>query len=440
MLKEKRNQLINKLQDIIYNVANNDKVIQSVGSEFINRNLDSRNAMLVIQGNFELSTLMDSEEDIRFLFLFTYALSKALSTTDNYNISVEDYFTQTEINRWVNFKAEKEDQNIFPISFRPAIEVSEGHWITVSSNQKVHELNSANILLYNPNTQREMKVVNGRVRINSKNQKIEDISKRIKSGEQFEDDLKLNILKGTEEIKYDPKALTLTIFNGVINIWDGYNRKEGSEKALRENPNIPFNWVMHITNYSEIKTHDCMTQINKQTKIKEEHLAPKDYSKKENLVVSRLMDFKGDLSTNLRDTKEMLKVSGLTTKYICSEAIKEQYKIENSSEVEDIAKWLNEFFNYLMGLYVDEFLNKPEYYKNISYINDKKIFAGYIALSSVLYNNKNWKLLLKQKMESIDFSKDNAVWKEIGLHVTKDMNSTTREKLYNYMKEGVINV
>ena len=64
------------------------------------------------------------------------------------------------------------------------------------------------------------------------------------------------------------------------------------------------------------------------------------------------------------------------------------------------------------------------------------MFFGYIALSLVLQNKSNWRELLKQKMESIDFNIDNPIWRTIGVNNNKDTNKATINKLYHLFKEG----
>jgi len=65
------------------------------------------------------------------------------------------------------------------------------------------------------------------------------------------------------------------------------------------------------------------------------------------------------------------------------------------------------------------------------------MFYGYIALSAKLQNNRQWKELLKQKMESIDFNITNPLWKDLGMLSNNDANKTLRNKLYNLFEGGV---
>ena len=159
------------------------------------------------------------------------------------------------------------------------------------------------------------------------------------------------------------------------------------------------------------------------------------------MVIDSIIDDKlSELGKVMKDDDKYIQLNmALTKKSIIATAIKENYgdKLDTSINIRNIARWIVEFTDYLMGYYVDEFINNPYQVKETSYINDKNMFAGYIALSAVLYGDKEWKQKLKDKIQSIDFSKDNPIWREIGLHVKGDMNKATRNKLYKFMKEGV---
>ncbi len=304
-------------------------------------------------------------------------------------------------------------------------------------------LNAENVYIYNFNTQRDPKITKDGVRINTNTKKIIEIAKNMLHGKQFPSQLKLNILHtGDESYDYNSKTKVLTINKGsIINIIDGQHRKEANTIAVSQNPNIDFMWSVLITNYSEIKAHDLMVEINKQTPIRKEFLDPKDYSKNENKIVSNIMDSKGELSKVLVDTEGQLKNNiGLTKKIIIADAIIENYrgKITNNLDVRNIGRWIVEFTDYLMGSYTEEFIINPYSIKETSMINNKNMFFGYIALSAKLMNNKNWEDILTKKMESIDFSKDNPLWREIGIiQSNKDANKAQRNKLYNLFTEGV---
>lgn len=438
MLKEKQTQLINKLTDIIKQFGYDNSIKQAVGNEFKGRNLDTRDASYTIMGNQDLRTLSDSEDDIRFLFLFTYALNKALPSESGIDIKVEDYFTNVEIDRWRNYKADTKPKNIFPIRIKME-QLRDRIWQGKIHGKVLNEWDVNNLIYYNLNTQRNPKITIAGERINVDMKEVNEIVEGIKKGKQFPTTIRINLRKtGEESYSYDAKNEILTIEEGVLDIFDGYHRKTANSIVYGEFPDFEFTWSLCITNLTEKECHDFMTEINKQKPIKKEILETKDYSKNENIIVDIISGNVGDLANAMKEDNRHIELNmALTKKSIIANAIRDNYQdINTSFQRKEIAEWIIEFTDYLMGVYADEFITNPYEVKKISYINDKNMFYGYIALSALLFNNKNWKTLLKKKMKSVDFSKENELWKQIGLHVG-EANVATRKKLYAFMKEGV---
>jgi len=440
MVGDKGQKLKLKLKSIIKEYGYDGHIKQFVMDEFKSRNLSSLRAAWVFTENLDLDTLTDSEEDAQFLFIFSFALNKALKEKSIEILNdYQSYFTNVEVNEWENYKEEKESDGIFPLTFKGVVEIFPGYWQTTLTAQEVDRLNKANVLIYNPNSQRGLKVTKKNIGIDINAKKVEEITERMLSGKQFPDDLKFNILKtGEEKIFFNPKSKTLTISeSSIINIFDGAHRNASNSLALSKNPDLAFVWPIKITNFTEIATHDFMTQINKQSPINLDVLITKDYSKNENLVVDKIMDSKGDLSSVAKDTDQFVKSDrALTTKPILAEAIRDNYSdLDSATNRDDIAKWIVEFTNYLMGYYQEEFISNPYEIKKISYINNMNMFYGYIALSAQLKDNKDWKEILKQKIESVNFDINNPMWRDLGIIKDNKIGKPTKQKLYKLFKE-----
>ncbi|MCE5220170.1 MAG: DNA sulfur modification protein DndB [Clostridium sp.] len=441
MTRDRELQLKNKLKNIIREFGYDNNIKQSVMDEFKSRNLPALRAAWVFSENLDLDTLTDSEEDIQFLFLFSLALNNALKEKDIDMLKdYQNYFTKVEVSEWENYAEEKESDNVFPYNFKDAQEIVPGRqWQTKLTAQQLNEL--YNVLIWNPNSQRGFKVTKKAIRINEDPNKVKEIANSMLAGTYYPDHLKINVLKGETAPIWNPKTRILTLREGtILNIFDGQHRKSATALALIEEPDLEFVWPIVITHLSEIETHNAMVQINKQTPIREEVIAPKDYSKNENLVVDKIMDSRGDLANATKDTDSFVKSDrGLTTKSILADAIKDNYgdQLDSAMQRDEVASWIVEFTNYLMGYYQNEFIVNPYEVKKNSYINNLNMFYAYIALSTVLKDNKQWKEELKQAIESIDFSIENPIWREIGIIKENKINKTTKNKLYNLFKGGV---
>ncbi len=444
MQKDKELQLKNKLSIIIKEIGRMQDVIQVVMDEFKSRNLNSLRASLAFKENLDLNTLTNSDEDVRFLFLFTFSLSKALKEKNiDINLKVLDYFTQTEYAQWEGYKEEKEEEDFLPYTISHAQKLTDKIWQTVMSAQEMNKLSKSNYLLYNFRTQRNPKINAYGEIINLEMKKVKEIEEKMLSGEQFPDPIIINILNnGESSIVYNETKETLTINKGsILNIVDGFHRKTALELSIEKNPDLQFNCQVTITFLSEKGAHDYMSQKNKQKPMKKEWIQQKDYSKAENLVIDVILDDKlSELAKVMKDDDAYINLNkALTKKSIIAEAVKECYEeqLKISTNIRNIGKWIVEFTDYLMGVYTEEFIVNPYNVKETSMINHKNIFYGYIALSAKLQDNKQWKELLKQKMESIDFNKDNQLWKDFGVLNNREINKTSRVKLYKLFMEEV---
>ena len=441
MIKEKQLLLKEKIKNIISEIGHDHNIKQEIGKWFLERNLSVYRASNVFMGNESLDTIGDSESDVMFLFLFSIALNNAVNDETDFKIDVKDYFTNVEYNQFINYKGEEEVEDIYPIVLEDFQQIADRIWQGKFTAQQLAKFDADNLLLYNFKTQRSPKITVSGVKIDFDKTKTIEIKNRILNGEQYPDHIKLNILNNFQEkIYYDPKKQILTIGEGsVINIFDGFHRKVANSLAVEENPDINFTWGIIITNLSETAAKDYMVQIDKQKPIKREQIKAWDLNKKENLVVSVITDDKiSKLAKVMKEQESELKLNkGLVTKNIIAEAIAENYILDDTTDIRGLGSWIVEFTDYLFSLYPESFIINPYKTKEISMINHKYMFYGYIALSADLKNNIQWKEILKERINKIDFDKNNPLWQEIGID-SRITNKTLRKKLYNIFK-GVDN-
>ena len=198
--------------------------------------------------------------------MFTYALKKALEGKTDIKIDLDNYFTKVEIEKWSDYKEESKKENIFPIVFEDVTQLSDRIWQTVLTAQQLNKLDAENLLIYNFKTQRNPKITVAGEKINMDVRKVEEIKERLLAGEQYPDQIRLNVLNtGESRPIYNHKNKTLTLNEGcIINIFDGYHRKTANSLALEINPDLQFTWSVIITHFSEKQAHDFMVQIDKQ--------------------------------------------------------------------------------------------------------------------------------------------------------------------------------
>src|SRR5690554_2251159 len=367
MLQSKNIELKKKLKNIISNVGLNKQLKKAVGKEFLDRNISAYRAVKTLQGNIDLDTLTDSEEDIRFLFLLSFFISKELENQDieEIKLNVEDYFEELEIEKWKDYKESEKEESVFPFHLKDTKQLRENVWQTSISAQSLHKLSISNAIIYNPATQRKMKTTVYGKKIDMDVDRVEEITERLIKNKQFPTQIKFNALNnGTGEGRpiYNPKTKILTLTEEcILNIFDGMHRKTANDWAINKKPDLDMEWSLLITYFTEDQVNDFIVEIDKQKPMDKKHIEQMDYEKQENLVVENIMmnrmsELKDKLGINNDDIKYDDNI--LTLKHVIATAVKDNYEkeIKTTLGVKDTASWIVDFTDYLMGIYEEEFI------------------------------------------------------------------------------------
>jgi len=452
MLKEKSVELIQELRVLIKKYSSNDKVRKIIVDEFDKRNMKGSLGVRILTEKQELSTLdIDERKDLVLLFVFTNAMYTALSfkedeesatlgeINDVLKIIPDNYFNHIEIEDLGQYKEEKKSNTKKQYVLHNMLYVSPGYYKGLITAKELAEMDAENDIIYNFKNQRDPHIdVYGEKRIHFDKTKVEKITFRLLEGTQLSDDIKLNLLHdGEDEILYEKNG-DLIIISGNLNIFDGYHRKTASSQALMQNPELNFNWGLVITNFSESKTLEFMTQINEQKPMKKEHTKNLDSSVLGNVIVDAIRDIKtSEFAQNIKESDAELKFGGFTKKLTLSISIEECYgdKLTNKLQTRPIANHIANVMDYILGLHVEEFIEHPEATSKVSYINHKNMFAGYVALSERLYGVKKWEDILEEILDKIDFSMKNPFWDDIKLNKESDMKKSTRTNLYKFFQK-----
>lgn len=443
MLLSNNAKLIEILNGLINKYGVNRQIREYLKEKFNDKNLLSSYATKILTKRLPLETLdIKNDKELFVLYVFTEGLQEALKLTDRDNeligleneimqLDVKEYFTTTECQQFSKLVYQENESKGYPYIFEHMLQVSDSHYSGIISAQELAKLDSTNDIIYNFNTQRNAKIdVFGIKRINVDKKKIQEISENILTGQQFADEIKINVLRnGDDDIEFistNGVMGTLKINSGEMNIFDGFHRKTANQLALLKNPEIQFNWKLAITNFTEQKAQDYMVQINKQTPMKKEYIKTLDKSKLENLVVDLMIDNPVfELSDKIKITDKELKFGGYTKKEILSVSISEIYGdiLTNKVKAQSIAKWLVDFFNYL-----------SQWFDKDNYSTNKYMFYAYISLSREVFGKEEWHNIIDSKISSFDFEYSNNNITFLS-HLSGNLNKVTKEKLYNIFKE-----
>jgi hypothetical protein len=366
------------------------------------------------------------ELDIRELLLLT---EQIFAKTGDLSINPEDFFTPAETRESRQFSAaleNKQDEMSFPITFTNATVVGNSAYMITMSIQTITKMLDNGLIYYNFETQREAKYVKRKDTIviepTLNKDSVRDITEHLLQGTLVPTVIVLNCeTRSTtdpsgEEIIYDGKKLELTITKSTrVSITDGFHRITASRNALQINPELDFNFAVLVTNYSTKKAQNYMAQISKSNPVSKTRIQELEASRFSDNVVQQLKE-ESELKGRISQTNRIHALNReLVTYNILSDTIDEQYKMESKLESLDVADFLTQYFDFLIGSYPEEFINNIEETRKISLINDNNFFIGYLILARKLYEAKRKARDVRNYIKDIDFSRSNPLWRELGI-------------------------
>lgn len=383
------------------------------------------------------------EVDTRVLYLLTDILHKE---TQDLSIYPEDYFTEIDKKESLKYSGELETEDIIslPLAIDNATIVGNGVYMATLPIRIINKLLQQQLLSYNFDVQREAKFErrkNEVVKIATLNiNSVKEISQHLLDGTLVPTVLTFNAATRTsdsgDELIYDNKKTQLTITKGtVIDIIDGYHRCKGIQLALSKNPDLDFNFPIMFTNYSIKKAQQYLGQIAKANPISKTRILELSQSRLSDSVVQQLKD-ESDLKGKVSQTARIHSLNKeLVTYNVLSDTIDEQFKMETKADAMDVGDYLVDFFNYLIGIYPEEFISNIEETRNLSLINENSMFAGYIVLARRMFEDGKKVKELRQVLNKIDFSKDNNLWEELNILSDKKLTTNARKNIVNFFKE-----
>src|SRR5690606_32196974 len=130
-----------------------------------------------------------------------------------------------------------------------------------------------------------------------------------------------------------PKYRTLTITNGTkLAVVDGFHRLKGAQKALRINPELEFNFVLIITNYTKAQSQKYQAQLAEATPISKNRQIQLKAERYSDGIVKRLMqesDLKDRVSQN---TQLKTKANQLVSYNVLADSIDSYFNITTKKD------------------------------------------------------------------------------------------------------------
>ncbi|RYI30524.1 hypothetical protein EVU96_08910 [Bacillus infantis] len=364
-----------------------------------------------------------TEVDVRVLFLLTQQL---FLKTENIKIAPTSFFTSVEEKEAKIYDAAALRQSFdLPITFENATLVGNSAYAVPISIQMMDMMLSNQLLHYDPELQREMTVVterNGGIRyiptVIKKN--VDEIAEHLLSNSLVPTTLVWNAALGSsdsgDELIFDPKRLTLTISKGTkLAIVDGMHRHQGAQKALRMNPDLEFNFILLVTNYSKSQAQRYQSQLAEQTPISKNRKTQLKAARYSDGIVTRLMQ-ESDLEDRISQGHQIKTSAKQLVSYnVLADSIDSYMEIISKRDANRVGDFLIEFFNELVGAFPEAFISEVNEYRNKSLINQNNMFIGYIVLANRMLKENIDIRNLEKIISGIDFDKNNDMWSKLGI-------------------------
>lgn len=249
---------------------------------------------------------------------------------------IETYYTPTEIKMYSDKKLKLKTLK-FPIKLK-MIQITKDQFIGKTSAQFLMQLREKQLINYNQETQRALKV---QIRGGEKILRPFVDSRAVNSiTEMYEDNsfipnvITLNINFDDEKADwyYDENTMEFVLKDiTAFDIVDGYHRYLGMGRAYDKNNKWDYPMVLQITAFSEGKARQMIYQENQKTIMKETELESYNQNNAGNLVVDRInkdsrSNLYGQIDTN----------SGLIDYSVLSDTINRLWFQKDAKRVETI--------------------------------------------------------------------------------------------------------
>lgn len=411
-----REELLDKLTKSIISIRNDKKKKEVIRNHFaVEYNILPGDTTQIFNKPEEFLEELDNRE--------LALLTKQLIFTTSVDIELNHYFTDQELKEAKSYDARVFIdsfelpliiENVIPFSYMKA-------YIGMIDIQIIKKLFESQILFYDYEIQRELTVIkkkNGQFRqkptlyMNNVNEICNDLLK----GKLEPTTLIWNAKARTSEdirgeLYYDPKNLTLTITKGTkLAIMDGYHRINGALKALRINPDLKFQFPVQFTELSTREAQEFQSQIAKATPISKNRKIQLQQERYSDTIVNRL-NLESDLKDRISLANSISNLDEMLISYgKLSKLIDRHFDIRSNRDATAIGDYLIDFFNELIGVYVDDFIINMPRSREFTLVNNARMFPGYVLLASKMYNNQIDVNELEGILSQLDFRRKEANW------------------------------
>lgn len=433
--KELEKNLLEPMNEIKKNKEQLDRIKKNLMKYSVREGITQR---IFIHPEEELNKL-----DLRLLCLLTEEVYKE---SKDQRVKVTDYFTDVEIRSSRTYDANLEiehDLLSLPLTLKNVLMIDSENYITALDIKFIRKMMLSKLLRYNFDTQRQAKYVRRQGSIekvaNVNPRSVREIKERLLNNTLSPTTITFNALVGTSdsgnEIIYDSKKMELTITEGTfIDIIDGFHRISGALEALDVNPDIEFKFQVAIKNYNTTTAQQHIAEVATVNEINKTHIEALKAARHSDGVVRQLQR-NSDLKGRVSQTGHINLLNNEIVSYkILADTIDEEFEMKTKKDEMDVAEYLADFFNYLLGSYPEAFITDYNRISKESLINSNVMFAGYVVLARRMQKEDIKLSQLTKILEAIDFNRKNDMWEKLGVLKNNSVTSNAKRRIKDYFR------
>lgn len=432
-----KEMLIKKItSDLLYSKNNN--FIDTVRNLIVNDKYFSAQEFL---------NLIIYPETLKFLNesdLFVIYNAMAKISPKSYNI--EDFFTEVEIIQNKSYRRNNKDSIKKLLTLNDAFLLDKNQWTCRLSVAQLAKMKGKNLIRVDYKYQRQSKEIYRNVetdeilrQIHVNWDRVSEISQKIANGTYSYNTVRLNMMDYNDlQPYYDSENHFIRIPKDAdVIIPDGNHRIMACVKAYNDYPTLRkiFEnkyFQVAFTFYPPEQVKECIIQEWDTEKVIAKHKKALE-NKFSTFIVEYIVNNKNVeplFAKNIVNTREeYIAGNGFLIYSDLADGIEFYYKVSEyklKAEAINLADWLIEVFNYLTSLFVDNYLEFKEN-KTITMPVYYHISKAYICLSYLVKDLPNWKYVLKNFLEYINFG--NLTYENIVNDLPQDKILKTRKAI-----------
>jgi len=373
--------------------------------------------------------------------------AEALEKFDNKLCKTSDYFEEIEILNAKMYVYPEENINDYLV-FKNAVKLSSNpeQYLCTASVKQLGILRQNDITKVSTDAQRDSHVIRFKgeelriIKINKK--RVKEISDKITEGAYYFNDIRLNVVKesnGLPSINYDEKKRIITIDkDSLVIIPDGNHRDIACADSLTMHPDKihyyeTILFPVLITNETIAGCRKIVDQEWNREPVSTHQVKSMKRTEANQIIEMIIASDTADPLYSkkiVRSKKEIDLKNGFMLVHVLSDAIEMFYdrnNLKSMVERQNLKDWIEKVFNEIAYIFQYDFKNYATV-KNFKWNVLPSAGYLYIALTSMLKGDENWKEHLKKILDSVEWDIDKNPYK--GIYKLNKIKSKTDEMIF----------